>query len=377
MERVYLDYAATTPTRLEVIEEVSSTMNSYWANPSSQYKRGREAKAKLEASRKKIADLLAIDKDGIIFTSGATEANNLLIKANAYRLKAAGKGTHLITGKAEHASVYETFKDLEKKGFTVTYLDLDENGAYSVEDLKANLSDDTSLVSLMTVNNETGVIMPIKEISKLLKEKDIFFHTDCVQGIGKMDTSFLASCVDAFSMSAHKIYGPKGIGVAYQDPKIGLKGLNLGGHQEADRRAGTESVALAAGLAKALELIEAHKTEYLEKIQALVSYFYEQLDAVHIDYEINGHGDKYPGIQNVWFKGQDASQALIKLDLNGVEVSAGSACAAGSLEKSRVLESMFKEGPRLDESLRISFGIFTEKADVDKFVKTIKVIIDA
>ncbi len=372
MNKTYLDYAATTPLRKEVFEIMSETALEFWGNPSSQYASGRAARAELESARQSLAKSLAVNPKGVTFTSGATEANNLIIRSNAYRLRNEGRGNHLITGEAEHPSVYEVFKSLEKEGFVVSYLPLDKSGTYLIEDLAETLHDETALVSLMTVNNETGVIMPVQDIADLLKEKGIFFHTDYVQAAGKIDLNAGDIEADAFSITAHKIYGPKGIGLAYQDPSTNLQALQLGGHQENSHRAGTESLALASGFARALELAQAERLDSEAKIEKLSEYLFAQLDSANIKYELNATAKKYLGVHNIHFKGIKSSQALIRLDMAGVEVSAGSACAAGALEPSRVLVSMFgAEDPRVDESLRLSLGIFSTKADIDRFVEVI------
>ena len=375
MERIYLDYAATTPVAEEVMQAMLESSKHAWANASAQYTSGRLARKELENSRLKIAETLGLNPKGIIFTSGASEANNFLIKANAYRLRISGKGSHLLTSIAEHPSVYEVFQELEKDGFTVTYLGLNENGSIDLNELKNAVREDTSLVSIMTVNNETGVIMPVQEIAKFLHDKNIFFHTDYVQALGKIKILPADFNPDALSLSAHKIYGPKGIGIAYQNPDIPLKAMILGGHQEFDKRAGTESVVLATGFAKAVELMEKNKTKNLLRLEELSEYLYKILDKSGIEYLKNTSAESFKGIQNIWFKGKMASQVLVFLDLNGIEISAGSACAAGALEDSRVLQAMFgAKSPRLSESLRISFGPETSEAEITRLVEVLKLM---
>lgn len=370
-ERIYLDYAATTPVRIEVIEKITEVMGSYWGNPSSQHGSGREAKRSLEASRTQIANLLGVNGRGITFTSGATEANNLIIRSNALRLREATGKNHIITGIAEHPSVYDLFKELEEEGFEASYIGLDETGVYDIQELREAIREETILASLMAVNNETGAVMPIREIADLLHENEIFFHSDFAQTVGKVDLTITDSGADAVSITAHKIYGPKGVGLAYQNPDIPLRGLLSGGHQESDRRAGTESVALIAGFAKALEIVQNELAENTAHYAELSEYLYKQLDVNEIKYDTNITAETFNGIHNIWFEGLDSSQALIRLDLQGIAVSAGSACAAGSLEPSRILASIFADESRLKQSLRISFGIFTEKEDIDKLVAAI------
>lgn len=369
---VYLDNAATTAMRIEVQEVLEELFGSYWANPSAQYASGREARAKLEEYRSVVANVLGVSSKSISFTSGATESNNLLIKSNARRLKDAGKGNHLITGEAEHPSVYEVFKELEGEGFEVSYISLNSEGTYDLSELRSSLRDDTILASLMAVNNETGAIMPVKEIAEILHEQDIFVHSDYVHALNTEELAFTNTNVDAASMSAHKINGPKGIGLAFQKEDLPLRGLNQGGYQESGRRAGTESLILAGALAKALELLDEERDDYRSRMLELSEHLYSGLDAAGIKYDTNVTADKVNSIHNVWFEGIDSSQALIKLDLAGVEVSAGSACAAGSLEPSRILTAIHGDSPRIKESLRISFGIYTSEEDIERFIEVLK-----
>ncbi len=374
MERIYLDNAATTKIDPAVWRVMTEVQQNNWANASTQYTSGRVARGQIEQARNQIAGFLHVEPKGIVFTSGATEANNMLLRTNAYRLKAAGKGHHLITSMAEHASVFETFKALEKEGFEVDYLNLNEHGVISLSELESKLTEQTALVSIMTVNNETGIVMPVKEIAALLKERGIFYHTDFVQAVGKVDFRPGDIGADAFSITAHKIHGPKGIGIAYQKPDIVLLPLIVGGHQENGKRAGTESLTLIAGLAKALELLYSNEKENQEKIRTLAEELYRALKAEKVDYQSNSAPKNLTGIQNIWFKNVPATQALIMLDLKGIEVSAGSACSAGSVEPSRVLQAMFGPGERLLQSLRISFSEQNTVADMISFAKEIAAI---
>lgn len=374
MERIYLDNASTTKINPIVWQEMSEMQERFWANASAQYTSGRLARGKIEQCRKSIANGLQVDPNGIVFTSGATEANNFLIRSNAYRLKKTGRGNHIITSMAEHPSVFETCKQLEKEGFEVDYLPLNEAGVISLEDLEQAIRPDTILVSVMTVNNETGIAMPIAEIASLIKEQEIFFHTDFVQAMGKVTMRPGELPVDAFSITAHKIHGPKGIGIAYQKPSISLESMLHGGHQENEKRAGTESLLLIAGLSKAAELLYQNEKENQERIATLAKTLHEELLAEQVRFDYNSDPENFIGIQNIWFHDVEASQALIMLDLKGIEVSAGSACAAGSLEPSRILKSMFGDSPRTHQSLRISFSPQNTEEEIRRFAKEIAYI---
>lgn len=371
MGRIYLDNASTTKMDSLVWQEMGEMQEQFWANASAQYTSGRFARGKIEQCRKSISNALQVEPNGIVFTSGATEANNFLIRSNACRLKKEGKGNHIITSMAEHPSVFETCKQLEKEGFEVDYLPLNESGVISLTDLETAIRPDTILVSIMTVNNETGIAMPIAEIASTLKEQEIFFHTDFVQAMGKVAMRPGELPVDAFSITGHKIHGPKGIGIAYQKPSISLEAMLHGGHQENDKRAGTESLSLIAGFAKAIELLYQNEKESKDKISALAKTLHEELLAEQVCFDYNSDPENLIGIQNIWFHDVEASQALIMLDLKGIEVSAGSACAAGSLEPSRILKSMFGDSPRTHQSLRISFSAHNTEAEMKSFAKEI------
>ncbi len=371
MRRIYLDNAATTKVRPEVSGEMLKIIEESWANPSASYRSGRDARALLEEAREKIAGILGVSAKGVVFTSGATEANNLLIRSNAYRLREEGKGNHLITSIAEHPSVYEVFRALEREGFQVTYLGLNQQGKPELSDLEKNLTEQTSLVSIMGLNNETGVPFPVSELAALCYQKNIFFHTDFVQAICRANLKPGDFAPDAFSLNAHKIHGPKGIGLAWQNPALPLRAELLGGHQESDRRAGTESSMLVGGFAKALEISDRESEFRQQKIRELSEALFAALEAEQVRYEVNGEHDPAIGIQNIWFCGVPASQALIMLDLEGIEVSAGSACAAGSLEPSRVLTAMYGSCPRVEQSLRISFTAENPLSDLKRFASAI------
>lgn len=375
MGTCYLDFAATTPLSEEVIAAIQAELSAtqHFGNPSAQYALGREARSVIDNVRTKLGLYFALPRRGFTFCSGATEANNTLILSNARRLRAKNPSkNHLITSKIEHPSVLESFKVLEQEGFIVTYLDVNREGEIELETVEAALQDNTALVSIMAVNNETGVIQDIKAIGDLLAEREVFFHSDIVQALGKISLDWNQLKLDAFSASAHKIYGPKGIGVMYQDPKIALKSYIQGGHQEGDRRAGTENTLGIIGLGAAIDALAEYELEDREYSMRLEKFLLEALKKSQIKYEINGSDNRVASIMNIYFPGLASNAALIKLDLAGIYVSAGSACAAGTLEPSHVLTAMYgSEDKRVRESLRISTGKYTTEAELMRFVEAI------
>ena len=394
MERIYLDYAATTPVKKTVIEAMAEAMELSFGNPSALYTRGRRARSLVDQARRSLASYLGLDKKGIIFTSGATEANAQVLLTNARRLRQETGANHLITSLVEHPSVRENFKLLEEEGFEVVYLPVDKKGVVIVKALEESLRPQTALVSIMALNNETGAIMPLAKISQVLakyqeeqgSDRKIFFHTDAVQAIGKLSPAFFQHIgLDALTGSAHKIFGPKGVGFFYQNPTIRTSPLIRGGHQERSRRAGTENVPGIVGLGQAVQELEAMDTRILyDPYMDLEAKLYQGLNKEGVRYARNGGASNlessWPGIQNLYFPDILASQALIKLDLQGIEVSAGSACAAGSLEPSPVLSAMFgQETPeakdRLKKSLRISFGPETTREEIDVLVRALATMV--
>ncbi len=359
-----MDHAASSPLHPKVLEAMLASADVY-GNPSSQHNMGRAARALVEESRRAIAEVLGVDPRGLFFTSGATESNNQVLRSAAERARDHGK-LHLITSVLEHPSVYEVFKSLESES-QVTFIDPGSKGYVDLDDLSKALRPDTGLVSLAYVNNETGAVSPIKEIGAYLRERGVFFHSDAVQGIVRLPLNGQGIHPDSFTLTAHKLGGPKGIGAYYQIPKPAP--IFLGGHQEQGARPGTENLLGIVGFAAAVKLVSEHHTENLESLAAKRQLLIEGFRQNNIAFEINEADVNYPGILNLWFKGQSAMKALIRLDLLGISLSAGSACAAGSLEPSRVLTSMRGEkSSAVRESLRISFGMETEDDDLLRFV---------
>lgn len=377
MKHIYLDHAGTTPMHPAVIEEMTVVMRDIFGNPSSIHGVGREAHRKLEAVRQIIAGSINAEPHEVIFTSGGTEADNTAIVETAMKMKE--KGRHIITSAVEHLAVLQPMKYLETLGFEITYLPVDSSGKVTVDSVQTSLREDTVLVSIMAGNNETGQLMPIKEIGGLLKEHQAFFHTDAVQVYGSENIDVEELGADLLSVSAHKINGPKGVGFLYKRDGVPFEPLIRGGEQEEKRRAGTENLPGIAGMGKAVELLTPEvKEETRNRNRHFQKMILQQLDEKNIDYQINGSLDgKLSHILNIWFKGIPNDLLLMHLDLNGVAISTGSACTAGTVDPSHVLEAVYgEESPAIKESIRISFGYGNSEAEVERFIKSLLLSID-
>ncbi|CAM3172762.1 cysteine desulfurase family protein [Lactiplantibacillus plajomi] len=370
MKRVYLDNAATTPMAASVIQTMTDQMTNDFGNASSTHAFGRAAREVLDNSRHVIAKSINAADDDIIFTSGGTESDNTALIQTAFARQKLGK--HIITTAIEHQAILKSAAYLEEQGFEVTYLPVDRNGNISLADLKAALRADTILVSVMTGNNEVGSHMPIHEIGELLKDHQAWFHTDAVQAYGLLDIDVQRDHIDLLSTSAHKINGPKFLGFLYKRNGVNFPSFIKGGEQEDKRRAGTENVPAIAGFAQAVqELTTEEKAHRQAKYHDFKQYVVDQLTANGIDFEVNGAlgTDNLQHVLNLWIKGISTYILQTNLDLGGVAVSGGSACTAGSLEPSHVLIAMFgADSPRVNESIRLSFGRYTTKEDLDQFV---------
>lgn len=374
MKRVYLDNAATTFCSNEVLNEMLPAFNAVFGNANSLHSFGRDAAAIVDHARDKIAKAISCKSNEIYFTSGGSEANNWAIKgvakANSY------KGKHIITSKIEHDSVLESCKALENEGFEVTYLNVDENGLVSLADVLHYIRKDTILISIMAVNNEVGTIQNIKAIAKTAHEHGIIFHTDAVQALGAVKLDVNDMEIDLMSISAHKIYGPKGCGALYIKNGIKCADLLDGGSQERKRRAGTSNVPAIAGFGKAVENATRDIIINQQKIKTIRDYFLKQIFE-RIQYvRVNGHQyQKVQGIVNIGFEMVDAEALLTMLDLDGIAVSTGSACTAGVAEKSHVLTAMKVPEEYLKGSIRFSFGKNISKEDInytiDKLVEIV------
>lgn len=354
---IYLDHAATTPTHPEVARVMMDCMVNTFGNPSSIHSYGRQARHVIDEARAFIARSINAVENEIIFTSGGTEADNTALFSVAMANKA--KGNHIITTSIEHHAILHTCKQLEKEGFEITYLPVNEFGEISIEELKAAIKESTILVSIMYGNNEVGTIQPIREIGELLSETTIFFHSDAVQAYGTQPIDVKDLHLDLMSVSAHKINGPKGIGFLYV--KNGLKFVprQYGGEQERKRRAGTENVAGIAGFKEAVCLALDGLHQRIEKYEQFKHQMAAIFEQEKIQFEINGNGAKssLPHVLNVSFPGTNVESMLVNLDLEGIAASSGSACTAGSIDPSHVLVAMFgNESSKITNSIRFSFG---------------------
>lgn len=371
---VYMDYAATTYTKPEVLEDMIPYFTEFYGNPSSIYSISRETKKAIDKARNRIAKAINADPAEIYFTGGGSEADNWAIKGIALANK--NKGNHIITTKIEHHAVLHTCEYLEKQGFEVTYLDVDEEGTIRLEELKNAIKPSTILVTIMTANNEIGTVQPIKEIGAICKERKVFFHTDAVQAIGHIDMDVKNMDIDALSLSGHKIYGPKGVGVLYLRKGIKIHNLVHGGAQERNRRAGTENVAGIVGLGKAIELAMENLTEEKERLTYLRDKLIKGL--LEIPYsKLNGSvGDRrLPGNVNISFEFIEGESVLLMLDAKGICASSGSACTSGSLDPSHVLLSIGLPHEVAHGSLRLTMGAKTTEEEVDYVIETVPAIV--
>ncbi len=374
MNTIYLDNNATTKTDEEVVKAMMPYLLESYGNPSSIYKIGRENKKAVEDSREKIAKILNCNPSEIYFTSGGSESDNTAIRGIAYSYK--NKGNHIITSKIEHPAVLETCKQLAKEGFEVTYIGVNENGIVDLEELKKSIKPTTTLITIMFANNEIGTLQPIKEIGKIAKEQNIIFHTDAVQAVGSVKINVKELNVDSLSLSAHKFYGPKGIGVLYVKKGIQFNKFINGGHQERNKRAGTENVAGIVGLAKAMELSYQNLEEHNNKIKKLRDYYVEQVKEKIPYIKINGDMEKrLPGNSNISFRFIEGEGLLLNLDLKGICASSGSACTSGSLDPSHVLLAIGLPHEIAHGSLRVSIGKYNTKEEIDYVVESLVEIV--
>ncbi|MEX6171373.1 cysteine desulfurase family protein [Staphylococcus haemolyticus] len=367
---VYADYAATTPVKPEVIEEMMTIYKSHFGNPSSIHSIGRDARRYLDESRRTVAKLLNAKPSEVIFTSGATESNNTAIKGLVYANE--HLGNHIITTKIEHHSVLHVFEQLEKEGYDVTYLDVDDTGAIDLHQLKEALTNDTILVSIMFVNNEVGTVEPMYDIEDIVSESNALFHVDAVQAIGHLDVNFEDFKMDTLSLTAHKFGGPKGVGVLLVRDKTPIEYSQLGGEQETKRRAGTENLAQIVGLTKALELAHKNRDDNNLHLMQLKELFLVSLQERAIPYEVNGSMIDTTGhILNLYFPFIDVETLLTLLDLANIYVSSGSACTAGSTTPSHVLAAMYEDEERAKHSVRFSFNELTTDQEIKYIVAEI------
>ncbi|GEM00549.1 cysteine desulfurase [Halolactibacillus halophilus] len=375
MDTLYFDHAATTPLHPDVSQMMSTALTENFGNPSSIHQSGRQSRKAVDEARTVIAKSLGANDKDIIFTSGGTEADNLAIIGTA--LKHQDKGKHIITSSIEHHAVLDSCHYLETRGFTVTYLPVDETGVVGIDTVKMALTDETILVSIMMINNEVGTIQPIQAIGELLKDHQAVFHTDAVQAYGIVPLDVEDLQVDLLTVTAHKVNGPKGIGALYKRQAVKIQPLFYGGDQERKRRPGTENLPGIIGFKQAVELFLGEELNRQAHFQQLKTTFEKEVNTI-ANITINGDEDKVsPLICNVSFLGTRIEQVLMNLDLDGVFVSSGSACTAGSMTSSHVLKAMYGEkDERTLSAIRFSFGLHhTEKAMIE-VVKRVKQTIE-
>ena len=370
----YFDNAATTKVKNEVMDKMFPYFVETYGNPSSLYKVGRMAKVGIEEARRNVADLINCDKNEIYFTSGGTESDNTALKGIMYLNK--NKGKHLITTKIEHHAILNTCKTLEKNGFKVTYLGVNKEGIISLEELVSAITEDTILISIMFANNEIGSIQPIKKIGEIAKEKGIIFHTDAVQACGNVKIDVKEMNIDMLSLSGHKIGAPKGIGALYVNKNIEFENLIEGGHQERDKRAGTENVPGIVGLGEACKIAKNNMETNITKLKKLRDFYFFEIQNQIQDIRING-SMKYrlPGNSNISFKGINGNELLMKLDEKGICASAGSACFSGSSMPSHVLTAIGLTSQYADGTLRVTFGDENTREDVEYLIENLTQIV--
>jgi cysteine desulfurase len=376
MEKIrYFDHAATTATKEEVLKEMLPYFNIEYGNPSSMYSIGRKTRKVVEEARRRVSLAIGGNSKEIYFTSCGSESDNLAIKGVAYANRK--RGNHIITTKIEHPAVLHTCEHLEKEGFRVTYLNVNSEGVISLEELENAICNDTILISVMFANNEIGTIQPIGEIGKIAKKHNIYFHTDAVQAVGNIRINVEELNIDLLSMSAHKFYGPKGMGALYVKTGVNFEKIQDGGHQERNMRAGTENVAGIVGLGKAIELSYKNFDEYNKKLTDLRDYYISQVEEKIPNVKLNGHRTRrLPGNANISFIGVDGEALLLNLDIKGICASSGSACTSGSLAPSHVLVAIGLSSEIAQGSLRVTFGDENTREDVDYLVQSLVEIVE-
>ena len=375
MDILYFDNSATTKTKDEVIAEMLPYFLTEYGNASSSYSLGRNSKKAINDARKKVADLIGALSKEIYFTSSGSESDNTALKGFVYANK--DKGRHIITSKIEHPAILETCKTLEKQGYRITYLNVDNDGKVDLQELRKSINHQTILISIMFANNEIGTIQPIKEIAKIAKANNIIFHTDSVQAVGNVQINVKQLGIDMLSLSGHKFNGPKGIGALYVKEGVKIQRFIDGGHQERNKRAGTENVPGIVGLGKAAELAKDNLDVHTKYLQELRDYYIEQVEKNIPDAKLNGsRSNRLPGNANFSFKGVDGNAILYDLDLKGICVSTGSACSSGDTAPSHVLTSIGLTEEWANGAIRATFGEDNTKEDIDYLVESLKQIIE-
>ena len=365
---IYLDHGATTAVDERVLNKMIPYFNISYGNPSSMYGIGRQNKMVIERARQEVAKVINCNPKEIYFTSCGSESDNLALKGIMYANKE--KGKHIITSKVEHPAIMNTCATLKRHGFDITYLNVNKEGFVKLDELRNAIRNDTVLISIMFANNEIGTIQNIMEISKIAKENNIIFHTDAVQAVGNIKIDVQKLGVDSLSMSAHKFYGPKGVGALYVRKDINIERIQDGGHQEKGMRSGTENVAGIVGLAEALKMAYKELDENNKKILENRNYFIEKIKENFKETTINGNLEhRLPGNINVTFKGKDSLEILLKLDEYGICASSGSACSTGEDKPSHVLTAIGLSPEEAFSTIRFSLGKENIKEDIDNVIK--------
>lgn len=372
MREIYFDNSATTKIKTEVLNEMMPFLTTEYGNASSLYSVGRKAKRSIENARRQVAELLNCKTHEIIFTSGGSESDNIALKGFAYANK--GKGNHIITSKIEHHAILETCTVLEKQGFEISYINVDENGKIKLDELRNTIRPTTILISIMTANNEIGTIQPIEEIAKIAHSHNIIFHTDAVQAIGNLNIDVEKMQIDMLSISGHKIGAPKGIGALYIKDGIEIEKIINGGHQEKNRRAGTENVAGIIGIGKACEIAKRDMSVHIKNLSRLRDYYINRLKKeIPNEFRINGTMDeRLPGNANISFEKLNGYELVFKLDEKGICVSNGSACSSGNVEPSHVLQAINVPEKYLNSAIRTTFGDNNTFEEIDYLIEILK-----
>ena len=369
---IYLDNAASTPVNEQVLQEMIPFLKENFGNPSSIHKLGRISFKAIQNARKQIASLINAEPEEILLTSGGTESNNTVL----FGIAKMNRGNHLVTSSIEHEAILEPCKELENKGFKITYVDVDDTGLINPQDIKKSITKDTSLVSIMFANNEVGTVQPIQEISKICHEHDILFHTDAVQAVGKLELDVKALGIDFLSFSSHKINGPKGVGALYIKKGIEINPFIYGGGQENGLRSGTENVANIVGFGKACQLSKDNLKQNISHMRNLRNKLINKVidEIPHVN--VNGNQEhRIPNNAHFTFLGVNGEDLIIKLDENGVAASTGSACSVKVQKESHVLKAMGFSHEKITGSLRLSLGVSTTDSDIEKTVEILKKVV--
>ena len=374
MKRIYLDYAATTPMRSEVLEAMQPYLTEVFGNPSSIYSYGHEAKAGVDKARTAVASLLGAREEEIVFTGGGTEADNFAIKGIGFANRS--KGNHIITSSIEHHAVLETCQFMETQGFAVTYLQVDKYGMVDPDDVKNAITPETILITIMHANNEVGTIQPISEIGRIAREAGVYFHTDAVQTAGHIPSDVNELNVDMLSTSAHKLYGPKGVGALYLRKGTRIVPLIHGGEQENNRRASTENVAGIVGFGKAAELAKLELKEESARIAAMRDRLVNSMEKNIDEIQLNGHRTRrLPNNINLTVAYTEGESIVLNLDLKGICASTGSACTSSSLEPSHVLVAIGLPQEIAYSSFRMTLGKWNTDEDIDRVIQVLPEVI--